>query len=367
MPKSRRPIRRRSPQAASPDNRMPTLTLKELAERLGGRLVGEDRPISGIRPLEDAGPEDLSFLTHPRYRDRLERSRAAGILVAPGAEAKGKNLIVVERPYVALARAMALFHRRSRPAAGVDARAQVADDCRLGRDVSIGAFVWVGSGCVIGDRAVLMPGVTLGNRVRLGADTLLYPSVTILDDCVVGDRVVIHAGTVVGSDGFGYAEEDGIHLKIPQVGNVLIEEDVEIGANVTVDRATFGSTRIGRGTKIDNLVQIGHNCELGENSILVAQVGLAGSVRVGRGVVFAGQSGSVGHVAIGDGARVGAKSAVTGDLPAGAFVIGHPARDHREWKKAQAALARLPELRKRVIRLEKQLEEAAGRRRKREH
>jgi len=201
-----------------------------------------------------------------------------------------------------------------------------------------------------------MAGVTLGAGVSVGEDAVLHPSVTVYDGCVIGARCIIHAGTVVGSDGFGYAQEGEVHVKIPQLGNVVIEEDVEIGAGVTVDRATFGSTRIGRGTKIDNLVQVGHNCDVGENCILVAQVGLSGSVRLGRGVIFAGQSGSVGHVTIGEGSRIGAKSAVTGDLPPGSFVIGHPARDHREWKKSQAILARLPEIRMRLTRIEKRLE-----------
>jgi UDP-3-O-[3-hydroxymyristoyl] glucosamine N-acyltransferase len=331
-------------------------TLAEIARRLGGRLVGPDRSVTAVRPLESAGPEDLSFLANPRYRPQLEGCRAAGVLVEPGVEAPHLSLVVVERPYAALARVLALFDRRPRPAPGIDPRSALDGDCVLGRDVSVGPFASAGPGCRIGDRAALMAGVTLGAGVSVGEDAVLYPSVTVYDGCVIGARSVIHAGTVVGSDGFGYAQEGEVHVKIPQLGNVVIEEDVEIGAGVTVDRATFGSTRIGRGTKIDNLVQVGHNCDVGENCILVAQVGLSGSVRLGRGVIFAGQSGSVGHVTIGEGSRIGAKSAVTGDLPPGSFVIGHPARDHREWKKSQAILARLPEIRMRLTRIEKRLE-----------
>ena len=339
---------------------MQDLTLGEIARRLGGRLVGPDRTVSAVLPLESAGPEDLSFLANPRYRARLEGCRAGGVLVEPGVEAPHLSLVVVERPYVALAKVLALFDRRPRPQPGIDPRSALAGDCVLGRDVCVGPFVSAGPGCRIGDRAALLPGVTLGAGVTVEEDAVLHPSVTIYDGCAIGARTVIHAGTVVGSDGFGYAEEAGIHLKIPQLGNVVIEEDVEIGANVTVDRATLGTTRIRKGTKIDNLVQVGHNCDVGENSILVAQVGLSGSVRVGRGVIFAGQSGSVGHITIGDGSRVGAKSAVTSDLPPGSFVIGHPARDHREWKKTQAILARMPELRKRISRIEARLEELSG-------
>ncbi len=340
---------------------MASWSLGEIARRVGGRLVGPDRPVTGVRPLESAGPEDLSFLANPRYRSRLESCRAAGVLVEPGVEAPHLSLVVVDRPYVALARTLALFDRRPRPVPGVDPRSALAPDCEVGKDVSVGPFASAGAGCRIGDRATLMAGVTLGAGVTVGEDAVLHPSVTIYDGCVIGPRVVIHAGTVVGGDGFGYAEEGGIHIKIPQLGNVVVEEDVEIGANVTVDRATFGSTRIRKGTKIDNLVQVGHNCDVGENSILVAQVGLSGSVRVGRGVIFAGQSGSVGHVTIGDGARIGAKSAVTGDLSAGAFVIGHPARDHREWKKTQAILSRLPEFRRRLSRIERRLGDLSDR------
>jgi UDP-3-O-[3-hydroxymyristoyl] glucosamine N-acyltransferase len=341
-------------------------TLAEIARRLGGRLVGPDRSVTAVRPLESAGPEDLSFLANPRYRPQLERCRAAGVLVEPGVEAPHLSLVVVERPYAALARVLALFDRRPRPAPGVNPRSALDGDCVLGRDVSVGPFVSAGPGCRIGDRVALMAGVTLGAGVSVGEDAVLHPSVTVYDGCVIGARTIIHAGTVVGSDGFGYAQEGEDHVKIPQLGNVVIEEDVEIGAGVTVDRATFGSTRIGRGTKIDNLVQVGHNCDVGENCILVAQVGLSGSVRLGRGVVFAGQSGSVGHVTIGEGSRIGAKSAVTGDLPPGSFVIGYPARDHREWKKTQAILARLPEMRRRLSRIEKRLEDLSPLRNRKE-
>ena len=340
---------------------MPSLTLREIAERLGGRLLGPDRVITGVQPLESAAPGDLSFLAHPRYRPQLESCMAGGVLVGPGVEMPDRSLVVVDRPYVALAKVMAFFHPPRRPPSGVSPRASVAPDCQMGRGVSIGAFVTIAEGCRIGDRVILMPGVTLGETVRIGEDSILFPSVTVGDGCVLGARVVVHAGSVVGSDGFGYAEDAGAHLKIPQVGNVVVEDDVEIGANVTLDRATFGSTRIRKGTKIDNLVQVGHNCDVGENSILVAQVGLSGSVRLGRGVIFAGQSGSVGHVTVGEGTRVGAKSAVTKDLPPRSYVIGHPARDHREWKRAQAALANLPSLNRRIAELEEQVAKLSGR------
>ena len=339
---------------------MPELTLKEIARHVGGSLSGPDRKVRSVKPLEEAGEEDLSFLTLPRYLPLLESTQAGGVLVSPGVTSQRLSLVVVERPYVALAKVMLLLHPPSRPSPGIHPTSVVESDCILGREVSIGAFVSVGRACRIGRGTVLLAGVILGQEVQIGEDCLIHPGVRILDRCVVGDRVILHAGTVVGSDGFGFAEEGGTHWKIPQIGNVTLEDDVELGANVTVDRATFGTTRIRKGTKIDNLVQVGHNCDIGENCILVAQVGLSGSVRVGRGSIFAGQSGSVGHIQIGAGVKVGAKSAVTGDLPDGAFVIGHPARDHREWKKSQAGLGRLPELRKRVVDLERRVAQMAS-------
>ena len=337
------------------------LTLGEIAAKVGGRLVGDDRTVRSVQSLEAAGPEDLSFAAHPRYQGLLETCRAAGVLVPPGVASRRLSLVVVERPLVALARIMPLLHPESLPPPGVHPSACVPEDCRLGSEVRIGPLVSLGQGCRVGDRSVLGAGVVLGREVTLGSDCRLHAGARVLEGCRLGDRVIVHAGAVVGSDGFGFAEEGGIHLKIPQVGNVVLEDDVELGANATVDRATFGSTRIRRGTKIDNLVQIGHNCDVGEDCILVAQVGLAGSVRVGRGTIFAGQSGSVGHVQIGRDVRVGAKSAVTGDLPDGAFVTGHPARDHGAWRKSQAGLLRLPELRHRVAELERRLAALASR------
>jgi len=340
---------------------VPELTLSEIARIVGGVLSGTDRRVRSVKPLDEAGEADLSFLTLPRYLPQLEKSRAGGVLVSPGVTSHRLSLVTVERPYVALAKVMPLLHPSARPVPGLHPTSMVEADCHLGRDICVGPFVSIGRGCRIGQGTILSAGVIVGEEVQIGENCLIHPGARILDRCILGNRVIIHAGTVVGSDGFGFAEESGTHLKIPQIGNVALEDDVELGANVTVDRATFGTTWIRKGTKIDNLVQVGHNCDIGENCILVAQVGLSGSVRVGRGSVFAGQSGSVGHIRIGAGVRVGAKSAVTGDLPDGAFVIGHPARDHREWKKSQAGLGRLPELRKRVAELERRVSEMTSR------
>jgi UDP-3-O-[3-hydroxymyristoyl] glucosamine N-acyltransferase len=317
---------------------MPSFTLKEIAERVG--------------PLDAAGPQDLSFLSNPRYRDEAMASRAGAILLRDPDRIDGRDQVVVDHPYTALAAAMALFHPEARPAPGVSDRAVVAADARIGRQVSIGPLAVVGSNSVVGDDAVIMAGVVIGDEVSVGAGSVLHPGVVVYARTVIGARVTLHAGVVVGSDGFGFGEEGGGRAKIPQVGIVRIEDDVEIGANTTIDRATFGETVIGRGSRLDNLVQVGHNVRIGEGSVLVAQSGIAGSTRLGRSVVVAGQSGVAGHLTLGDGVIVGAKSAVFADLPAGAFVLGHPAIAHREWKRAQAVWRRLPDLLRTVQRLE---------------
>ena len=335
---------------------MSRFTLGEIAKRVGGVLEGDPaRAIGGVQPLDTAGPDHLSFLTHPRYRAAAVASHAAAFLVRPAERLEGRNLIRVDNPYGALAAVMGLFHPQPSPEGGVSPLASVDAGARLGRDVSIGPFVRVESGCVVGDRAVLMTGVVAGRDAAIGEDSVLHPGVVLYPGVQVGRRVVLHAGAVVGSDGFGFGEEAGGRAKIPQIGDVRIEDDVEIGAGTTIDRATFGSTVIGRGCRIDNLVQVGHNVVVGEASVLVAQSGIAGSTRLGRSVILAGQAGVAGHLTLGDGAIIGAKSAAVQDVPAGAFVVGHPAVDHREWKRAQAALRRLPDLLKRVRRLEQAL------------
>lgn len=333
---------------------MGTYTLGEIATRLGGRVHGDaGRVIAGIQPLDRAGPDDLSFIAHPRYRSAAGTSRAAALIVGSSDRVSGRNLIVVDNPYAALASVMGLFFESVPPEPGISPQAVLGEDARCGPDVSIGPFAVVGRRCRVGDRTVIMPHVVLGDDVRIGADSVLHAGVVVYARSVLGERVIVHAGSVLGSDGFGYAETDGSRAKIPQVGNVIIEDDVEIGACTTIDRATFGSTVVGRGTKVDNLVQIAHNVVIGEGSILVAQAGIAGSTTLGSRVILAGQSGAAGHLKLGERTVVGAKSAVLQDLPPGSFVIGHPAVNHREWKKERAAARRLPELLRRVARLEK--------------
>jgi UDP-3-O-[3-hydroxymyristoyl] glucosamine N-acyltransferase len=329
-------------------------TLGEIASRIGGTVKGDSAVrVTGIKPLDQAGPADLSFVAHPRYRRAAGESRAAGLIVARPEIAPRRNLILVENPYAALAAAMGLFYDETRPAPGISPLAVLGEGTRLGSDVSLAPFVVIGRGCLIGDRAALLSGVVLGDDVVLGADSVLHPGVVVYPRCVLGARVIVHARSVIGSDGFGFAEAGGTRAKIPQVGNVVIEDDVEIGACVAIDRATFGSTLVGRGTKIDNLVQIGHNVTVGADSVLVAQSGIAGSTRLGPGVILAGQAGVAGHLTIGDHSIVGAKSAVLQDLPPKSFVVGHPATDHRSWKRSQAALKRLPLLLSSLARAER--------------
>ena len=331
-------------------------TLGELAERLGGRIEGDPSTVvTGVAPLETAGPSDLSFLANRKYLDQARTTRAAAVLVGHGVELGGRTLLVVDDPYVGLAEVLEIYHHRPNREGGVSADANVPASCQLDEGVEIQPCAVLGESCRVGRGSCVMSGATLGEGVVIGSEVTIHPNVSIYDECVVGDRVTIHAGTVIGSDGFGFAPEGEERRKIPQVGNVVIGDDVEIGANVTIDRATFGSTVVGRGTKIDNLVQVAHNVTIGENSVLVAQVGISGSTKIGKRVVFAGQSGAVGHITIGDGVVVGAKTAVTKNLPSGSFVIGHPAIEASLWKRAVVVFARLPEIRKRLQRLEERL------------
>jgi len=329
------------------------ITAGQVAQAVGGRLHGDaERPLDGVRPLEEAGERDLAFLSNPRYRDRARVSGAGAVLCTPEDKLEGRDRIEVEDPYYALALALRLFHPAPPPPAGVDSRAAVGRDCQLGENLSVGPFAVIGDRCRLGDGVVVGAGAVLGEEVSIGDGSVLHPRVVVYAGCRLGGRVVVHAGTVIGSDGFGYATHDGVHHKVPQVGDVVVEDDVEIGAGVTIDRATLGSTVIGAGTKIDNQVMVAHNVRVGPRSILVAQSGIAGSARLGSGVVLAGQSGVAGHLEVGDGARVAAKSAVLQDLPAGSTVAGIPAVAISKWRRAQAAFGRLPELLRRLRRLE---------------
>jgi UDP-3-O-[3-hydroxymyristoyl] glucosamine N-acyltransferase len=331
-------------------------TLGELAALLGGELQGPpDLVIRGIAPVDRAGPQEITFIAQKRYLRLVEQSQAAAFIVAPEWTDLPRALIVVPQPYLAYARVAALFAPPPWRWPGVSDRAYLGTGLKLGQDVSIAPLVFLGDRVRLGDRVTILPGCVLGEEVVVGAETLLYPNVTIRERCRVGARVIIHSGTVIGADGYGFVPGPEGHVKIPQMGIVVIEDEVEIGANCTIDRAALGETRIGRGVKMDNLVHLAHNVTVGEHSLLVAQVGVSGSCKLGKGVALGGQAGLVGHIELGDGVQVAAQSGVTHYVAPGQTVIGSPARPHKEWLKLNAHFSRLPEIYNRLKALEKKV------------
>jgi len=333
------------------------LRLDELARLLGARLEGDTAlEVARVATIRDAGPGDLTFLGHPRYGRLLADTAATAALVAEDHRAparEGLALLHVKDPYLALARALDLLHPEARPEEGVHPAASIHSEAVCGTGLIAFPGSCVDAGAVLGERVILHPGAVVGAACRLGDDVVLHPNVVLYPSTVLGNRVTVHAGAVLGSDGFGYAQGPEGLVKVPQVGRVVVEDDVEIGANVAIDRGSLGETRIGAGTKIDNLVQIGHNVRVGSHCLLVGQSGISGSTTLGDGVVIAGQSGAAGHLKLGDGARVAAKSAVFQDLEKGATVAGVPAMDIGLWRRTVAAHARLPEALKRLRRLER--------------
>jgi UDP-3-O-[3-hydroxymyristoyl] glucosamine N-acyltransferase len=338
------------------------MTARELAQELGADLVGDPAAeIRSVNTLDRAGPGEVAFLSNAKYRPLLETTRAAAVIVRPEDRAQGPCLLLTPNPYLAFARAVTLLQPEHRPPPGVEAGCHVHPTAELESRVTAMAGSYLDEGARIGAGTVLYPGAYVGRGARVGRDCVLYANVTVREGCVLGDRVVLQPGVVVGSDGYGYARDGHRHVKIPQIGIAVIEDDVEVGAGTTIDRAALGETRIGRGTKIDNLVQIGHNVTLGEDCLVVAQVGVSGSTQIGDRVILAGQVGVVGHIKIGDGCVVAARSGVPSDLPPGAVVSGSPARDHAEWLKTQAVVRRLPKLRQQIQQLEKRLNELESR------
>ncbi|MBI2357618.1 MAG: UDP-3-O-(3-hydroxymyristoyl)glucosamine N-acyltransferase [Deltaproteobacteria bacterium] len=349
----------------------PRRTLSELAEYVGGSVVGDgDVEIRRVAPIEEAGAGDITFLAHPRYRAYLAACRASAVIVGPDlpgelAGVSGRNWLRVRKPYTAFAEILNLFSLRPQYDGRIHPLASVDPSAIIGDGVTVFPYVYVGKGVKVRRGSVLFPGVFLGDRVEVGEECLLHPQVTVREGCRVGNRVILHAGVVIGSDGFGYAGEGRERIKIPQVGIVEIEDDVEIGANTTIDRATLGRTIIRRGTKIDNLVQIAHNVVVGEDSIIAAQTGIAGSTRVGREVVLAGQVGVVNHVEIGDRARIGPKSGIPRSVPPGALLSGGvAAAPHHEWIKVMTLLPNLAKLWNGMRRLERKVAELGRRGRK---
>jgi UDP-3-O-[3-hydroxymyristoyl] glucosamine N-acyltransferase len=339
------------------------MKLRELAERLACRLEGDGEvEIVRVAGINDAGPGDLTFVANPKYLSALSTTRASAVFLREDAPAAPLAVLRTVDPYLAFARAVGLFAPQWKPQPGVHALAAVAGDTTLGAGVSIGAFVAIGEGATIGDRTIVFPNVTIGAGARIGADCVVHSNVAIRERVTIGDRVVLQNGVVIGSDGYGFVRRgDGTHEKIPQVATVVIEDDVELGANTTVDRPAVGETRIKAGAKIDNLVQVAHGVVIGRNVLMAAQVGIAGSTEIGDDVMFGGQVGVGGHLAIGRGVVAVGQSGITNSVDDGATIAGYPAIDAREWRRSSAVFRRLPELKKRVEALEARLAELMGR------
>lgn len=340
-------------------------TLNEIATLLGGDVSGNGEVlIERIQGIDEAGEGDLTFITNPKYLKKIDATGASAVLVASGAVAKGKNLLIVAEPYNALGRLLSLFHPEEEETGGIHPNACI----EAGTDVSPRAVIYSGvhicRGARVEDKAILYPGVFIGKDAVVGEGSILYPRVTLYRRSLIGRRVVLHAGVVVGSDGFGFARPGQDNVKIPQVGYVQIDDDVEVGANTTIDRGTLGRTWIQRGVKIDNLVQIAHNVVIGEYSVVVAQVGISGSTKLGKGVIIGGQAGLVGHIRIGDHVMIAAGSGVHKDISAGQVVAGVPHMPHREWLKVEACRSKLPALRETVATLERRITALEGEKKK---
>jgi UDP-3-O-[3-hydroxymyristoyl] glucosamine N-acyltransferase len=335
---------------SSPEERTSNvaITVRQLAELVHGQVLGDGAVvITAARSLGEAGPGQITFVEDDRHARKLPTCPASAAVVPLTVAANGKPLIRVTDPLGAFVAIVQHLHGRPEPPpCGIDPRAAVHPTVQLGPEPSIWPFAAVGEGSIVGARCRLHSGVVVGRFCRLGDDVTLYPGAVLYDGTVLGDRVVVHAHAVLGADGFGYRFQDGRHVKVPQLGHVEVGDDVEIGAGTTIDRGTFQATRVGAGTKIDNLVQIGHNCRIGRHNVLVSQVGIAGSCSSGDYVVLAGQVGVADHIHLGDRAVIGARAGVTKDVPAGQRMLGAPATPEREQKRIMMSLEKLPELRR---------------------
>ncbi len=336
-------------------------SVEEIAAIVGGSIVG-DRAllIRDAAPIDSAGPGEIAFAAGSRPLGAIRATGATAVIARDTEELRSvtlrnKALILVPNPQLAFAKVLELLRPGARPFPGLHPRASIAKGAVLGKDLSIGPYVVVEEGAEIGPGVVLHASVVVGRGARIGEGSVLHAGVVVGERCVLGRRVIVHPNAVIGSDGFGYAREGARYYKIPQTGTVRVGDDVEIGACVTIDRATLGETVIGRGTKIDNLVQVAHNVTIGEDVVIAAQTGIAGSTKIGSNCQFGGQVGVGGHIKIGDGTQIGAKSGISQDLPGGAPFSGIPAMPHAKWLRAQAMYARLPEMKKRVDELERRL------------
>jgi UDP-3-O-[3-hydroxymyristoyl] glucosamine N-acyltransferase len=329
------------------------MKLRELAALIGGRIAGDPEvEITGVAGIENAKEGDITFLHNYNY---IPEMSASALIVKEEIDGLTLSLLVADNPQLTFARALEVFYVKPYRPSGISERAVIGSNVTMGDDVSVHPNACISNDVELGSRVTLSSGVFLGEGVTVGDDSFIYPNVTIREKVRIGKKVIVHSGAVIGSDGFGYVPEKGSHYKIPQVGGVIVEDDVEIGANVCIDRATVGNTIIGCGTKIDNLVQVAHNVKIGRNCIIVAQVGISGSVEIGDGAIIAGQVGVKDHVKIGAGTIVAAQAGVTGDIPAGQIYSGTPAIPHGTSLRAQSLYSKLPELVKRMREIEKKL------------
>jgi UDP-3-O-[3-hydroxymyristoyl] glucosamine N-acyltransferase len=334
------------------------LTLEKIAGLIKGTVNGNGGCIiSGMNSLDKAKEGDIAFFYDTRYRADALSTKASALIVAETLEGYTGGQILVANPKLAYAKLAAMFAPKAAQYPGISSEANIDQTAVIGNGVSIYPFAYVGKNAVIGDNAILFPGVFIGNNVRVGSNSVLHPNVAVLENCIIGTNVIIHAGCVIGSDGFGYVQSDEGNVKVPQLGNVMIDDDVEIGANTTIDRAAHGTTHIKRGVKIDNLVQVAHNVVIGEHSIVVALSGISGSVNVGKNVIIGGQVGVKDHISIGDRAIVGSAAGVHKSIPEGESVLGNPEMPPRLWIETRALIRRLPDLNKKVRELEKRLAE----------
>jgi len=338
-------------------------TLKEIAKLIDGQVIGNgDTLITGASGIREASEGDITFLANSKYSSLMDKTGASAIITSADAQGTTKPIILTQNPSLAFIKIISMFtpDDAGHPS-GIDFTAVMGKNVSLGKDVTIGAYSVIGDNVAIGDNAIIYAGCYIGHHTKIGERTLIYPHVSIRERISIGSRVIIHSGTVIGSDGFGFATIKGAHHKIPQVGIVEVQDDVEIGANVTIDRARFNKTVIGRGTKIDNLVQIAHNVIIGENSLIVAQAGISGSTIIGNNVTIAGQAGLVGHITVGDNAIVTAQSGVAKSVPADTMVSGYPARPFMTNQRVNASLQNLPKLFNLIRELKKKVEELEAR------
>lgn len=322
-----------------------------------GKVVGDDQSmITGINSLDEGSKGDISFFADQRYKDVVKRTKASALIVSKAIDFFKGPQVVVPNPALAFAKVTGLFVPPVSKFSGLHPSAFIHESSSLGENVSIYPSVYIGEGATIGNDVTLFPGVFIGDRVKIGNNTLLYPNVTIMHDCVIGNEVVIHAGSVIGSDGFGFVRDGTVNVKVPQIGFVQIDDQVEIGANNTIDRAAMGKTWIKRGVKTDNLVQVAHNVVIGEDTVIVAQTALGGSVQIGKGVIIGGQVAISDHVKVADGVMIGSQSGVPKSLSKGQIVSGTPAMPHRLWLKTRGLITRLPQVSDRLRNLERKIE-----------